>query len=114
MIAIEKKDILLAVLIVLIATTIYLYGRNDVPSQRDRITEVRDNISTTGQQQQSAAAHISTAENGLAEARQSVSVIAERNETIQARFNDSTSLISEGTNIVRGIYQRGQVRDKQP
>ena len=121
----DKKTYIIIAIFVLVAGIICwdVFGRDNISSDRDRINEIRSDLRSVEQQQQSAidglagienglddsAATIGRISDGISNTTKSIATVENRIDSSQAKLADSSGLIAEGKRIVRQIRTRGQV-----
>lgn len=116
----KKTTYIIIALLLAGAIAWYMFGR--VPCDGERINEIRTDIQSIGDQQQTAIEGLGRIENGLSDSAaeagrvstglgdvaESVTSIEDRISASQERVRDSAELIREGKSILAGIRARGQ------
>lgn len=98
----------------------YLFSEPDVSNQRDRASDVRDELSNAGTAQRDAESHIVNAggridrsveladeiAGGIDEAAERIESVQERSEPVAGILEDSQRRISESRAILQAVRER--------
>jgi outer membrane murein-binding lipoprotein Lpp len=117
-----KKYIIAAVLLIaaLVAWNVFSGGNST-----GRVNEIKSDLQSVGDKQQSAIVRLGTIENGLTDSAskaasiseglgntsKSIDTVKDRISIDQNRLTDSASLISEGQRIIYNVQQRNGIRN---
>ena|GEM_PF-6743540 len=120
---VKKTSYIIIALLLAGAVSWYMFGR--VSDDRSRIDEIRADIQSATDQQQSAIDRLGTIGNGLSDSAaeagrvsgeiggtvKEIITVEDRISASQERVRDSAELIREGESILSGIRARGQAGD---
>lgn len=117
----DKKTLLIIAMCVIAGLIAWnVYGGGDNPSGAD---QVRSDLRSVGDQQQSAIDGLGIIENGLGDSAEqagtisaglgdvagTINTVEDRIDASQDRLKSSASLIAEGKSIIRSVQQRNGI-----
>lgn len=105
----DKKALCIAsfmLCVVLFGWLLFTEQCKDIHDDGAGVDKVRDDLSTVGDQQQSAIERLEAIESGTRDAQKSADRVDAAISAGQAITDDSANLIAEGQRILAGIRQR--------